>query len=218
MIRGRGNRKHRAEVEVEVLPEAKNESPNGNHSSGTMTIPGTSHQSCHNSAQNGISEHIDYSDTDRPSPTYIPPNPPSGCKEFTSSAVIIKAPSGDLEAMKPFYDTMSTDNWASEDFVKAFGFQKRPILPAHLKRYETVNGYFIPQHYIEIELKDKSRGINEFVGISLNVTPAMDGIGLIAGSDFMLKHRIKVNPTARDGYVTTNRKADAGKIQNNSKQ
>lgn len=116
--------------------------------------------------------------------------------EFVSSAISVRDTTGKVKAVKIFYDVMSTDNWASEKFAEAFGFPKRPILPDDLNTYETLNGDYTPTHYIEIELQDKSRGMKEFAKMSLNVAPSMDGIGLVAGVDFMRKHCIRTDVTA----------------------
>lgn len=214
MIRRREQKKKGAAVEK--LPERKTVKSN---SGDEPLFSDANVGSRHANMQSGMSQHRSRSETEHFASGYIPPKPPRGCKEFTSSAVMIKPPSGNPEAMKLFYDSMSTDNWASEDFVKTFGLQKRPILPDDLCTYETVKGDYTPRYYIEILLQDKSRGMKDFATMSCNVTPAMDGIGLVAGSEFMREHRIKSRDVTdhRDIYVTTGRKADAGKLQSKYK-
>ncbi|KAE8454015.1 hypothetical protein EG329_007791 [Mollisiaceae sp. DMI_Dod_QoI] len=164
------------------------------------------------SGQSNISSELfdlrPYSETARQAGGYVPPIAGQNDDEFTSSAVMVKDKSDKLKAVKLFYDTMSTDNWASEAFVKACGFQPRPIRPDDLKVYKTIKGEFIPTHYVEMELKDEFRGMKDFTKLSLNVTPSMDGIGLIAGRAFMKEHHIVVDANARrDVFVTTSRKA-----------
>ncbi|KAF8865144.1 hypothetical protein BDZ45DRAFT_684660 [Acephala macrosclerotiorum] len=149
-----------------------------------------------------------YSETDCLVKGYVPRKAREDDYEFTCSAVMMKDGSGHFRAVKLFYDSMSTDNWASEAFVKAYRLKQRPIRPEDLKVYGTVGEEFTPTHYAEIELQDDSRGMKDFTKLIVNITPSMDGIGLIAGRIFMRKHEIKIDSSAsRDNFVTTGRKA-----------
>jgi hypothetical protein len=132
--------------------------------------------------------------------------------EFVSSAIMIRCPNGEQDSAKMFYDTMSTDNIVSRKFVEKYGFIERPFHPDDLKVYDTLVGAFAPTHYVEIELKDTERDIKEFTKVSFNVAESMNGIGLLAGREFMIKHGVSLNAKEGPGaFVVTSREADEGK-------
>lgn len=132
--------------------------------------------------------------------------------EFVSSAVLIKCPTGEPDSAKLFYDTMSEDNIASQDFVDKYGFQQRPILLDDMKVYDTPSGVpFAPRFYVEIELKDTVRGIKDYTKASFNVAGSMGGVGLLAGRKFMLEHGIGLSAKEGPGaFVLTTRKPSEG--------
>jgi hypothetical protein len=137
----------------------------------------------------------------------------SNCAEFVSSAVLVRNPAGEQDSVKLYYDTMSTDNIASQKFVDKYGFKKRPILPEDLNVYDTPTGVvFAPTHYVEIELRDTERGIKDFIKASFNIAESMGGPGLLVGQGFMTEHSIELSAKEGRGvYVLTSRKASEGK-------
>lgn len=144
---------------------------------------------------------------------YSPPQPRDDDDEFTSKAVMVKDSTGKEKAVKLFFDSMSADNWISEPFANAFGFELRPILPRDMKVYRTVcSEEFVPTRYVELQLQDDSL-MEDFTTLRCNVTRSMHGIGLIAGRLFMKEHNVVVNPNAsRDIFVVTSRKGNDGKF------
>jgi len=139
---------------------------------------------------------------------YIPTAPKKDCDEFCSSAGLFKNGTGKIKSTKLFYDTGSTDPWASQKFADTHGLTVRDILPDDLKVYNTVHGDIIPTKYVEIDIRDDERGVTTFTKVSFNLTPFMDGVGVLLGRIFMNKHGIKLDAKqARGMYVATGRKA-----------
>jgi hypothetical protein len=56
---------------------------------------------------------------------------------FYCPDVMIKCPNSEQDSVKLCYDTGSTDNILSKEFVEKYGFIERPILPESLKVYNT---------------------------------------------------------------------------------
>ncbi|KUJ15789.1 uncharacterized protein LY89DRAFT_670333 [Mollisia scopiformis] len=158
-----------------------------------------------------------YSETEHPSGGYAPPHvrhDDHDDDEFVSSAVMVKDRTGNSKAVKMFYDTMTAVNWVSECFASTFGLELRPILREDLKVYKTINATFIPRHYVELQLQNESLGMEGFTTLRCNVTPSMDGIGLMAGRQFMKEYRVIVDANARrDIFVTTSSKANAAQCE-----
>lgn len=156
-----------------------------------------------------------YPDISNDHPCYIPPPIRSDDDEWKSSAIVFKDGAGEVRGHKMFYDTASSDNWASEKLVKVYDLKPRLILPQDLHIYNTVNGNYTPTKYVEIWLKDDSRNIKEFTKVVFNITPSMEGLGLVGGTTFIQEHGIVIDPKRpRDAFVTVGRKADAGKKRN----
>lgn len=132
--------------------------------------------------------------------------------EWVSSAVSIRDPRGEQDSTKLLYDTGSEDNMASRKFVEYHGFTKRPVLAKDRKMYETPNGDFVPEYYVEMELKDTERGIKDFVRGSFYIAESIGGYGLLAGQKFMLEHSIVLDARAGPGaFVLTSRKPGKGR-------
>ena len=134
--------------------------------------------------------------------------------EFCTSAGMIQTPLGEHKPVKLFYDTGSSDPWASEAFVKKHGFELRSILPEDLIVYNVVGGtVVIPRFYVEIEVQDEHHEVNEFTKVSFNIAKSMGGKTLLLGRTFMNTHGVMLD-ASKEGpglYVTTGRKASNGK-------
>jgi hypothetical protein len=153
------------------------------------------------------------SETEEAGKVYHPTPAKKDCDDFAFSAVLFKNSAGEQDSTKLFYDTGSENNIASEKFVEQHGLMRRPILPEHLKVYDTAAGVvFAPTHYVEVELRDSERGIKEFTKTSFNVAQSMKGPGLLVGREFMIYHGISLHANeGRGAYVLTSRKASDGK-------
>lgn len=104
------------------------------------------------------------------------------------------------------YDTGSEKNWASEEFIKKFHIEPRPIRHGDIRIYQTANGNVSPDQYAEITLKDPHHNI-EYTTKSFNITDQFSEVLLIAGREFMEEHNVRLRPSAsHDAFITTSGK------------
>lgn len=131
--------------------------------------------------------------------------------EFCTSAVTIKDGQGVEHAEKLLYDTGSVVNLSTTKFASAHRLKQRPIRVDDVVVYDIPDGSIAPTHYMEMEMKDPKRGINDFVRVRFILVATLGGLGLLLGTGFIHQYGIVLDPKQGSGtYPVTARTPGPG--------